>query len=407
MDYKKRNEEILEKLRALRDSWASTNNRAAKEIEEAIPELIESEDEKIRKEIITLVNAHGQDMYKEEMLAWLEKQGEQKPADKVEPKFKVGDKIRRKTPRRYDKDMQVTRIESNYYLCNHLGKFSSESISFSEESNYELVEQKYAEKIEPKFNIGDIITNGKIIGKVDENENNKYHGWFGYDKDLSVHYADIPDVENWHLWTIQDAKDGDVVVDKSDGTLGIFLSIGSHPDGGCYNDPSYCFLHCHCDDEFFYADFENGNEIDSDNLVPATKEQHDLLFQKMHEAGYEWDAEKNELKKIEQKSSEWNEEDEKFFKTALWHISYSISNGKSTDFHCDTTDWFKSLKDRVQLQPKQEWSKEDERIKNNLLSELTNLSVRKLIKKETEKKYASWLKSLRPQPLGSRVIRRS
>ena len=30
-------------------------------------------------------------------------------------------------------------------------------------------------------------------------------------------------------------------------------------------------------------------------------------------------------------NSAWSEEDEKFFKTALWHISYSISNGKSTD----------------------------------------------------------------------------
>lgn len=48
-------------------------------------------------------------------LAWLEKQGEQKPADKVEPKFKVGDKIRRKAPSSCDKDMQVARIEEDYY----------------------------------------------------------------------------------------------------------------------------------------------------------------------------------------------------------------------------------------------------------------------------------------------------
>jgi hypothetical protein len=46
----------------------------------------------------------------------------------------------------------------------------------------------------------------------------------------------------------------------------------------------------------------------------------------------------------------WTGEDEKFFKTTLWHISNSISNGKSTDIHCDTTDWFKSLKDRLQTQ---------------------------------------------------------
>ncbi len=37
------------------------------------------------------------------------------------------------------------------------------------------------------------------------------------------------------------------------------------------------------------------------NIHPATKEQRDLLFQKMEEAGYEWDGEKKELKKIEPK----------------------------------------------------------------------------------------------------------
>lgn len=50
----------------------------------------------------------------------------------------------------------------------------------------------------------------------------------------------------------------------------------------------------------------------------------------------------------------WSEEDEKFFKTALWHISYSISNGKSTDIHCDTTDWLKSLKERYTWKPSEE-----------------------------------------------------
>ena len=48
-------------------------------IEDLFPELKESEDERIRKRIIALVNAHGQGMYKDEVLAWLEKQGEQKP----------------------------------------------------------------------------------------------------------------------------------------------------------------------------------------------------------------------------------------------------------------------------------------------------------------------------------------
>jgi hypothetical protein len=35
-------------------------------------------------------------------------------------------------------------------------------------------------------------------------------------------------------------------------------------------------------------------------FYPATKEQRDLLFQKMKEAGYEWDSNKKELIRYEQ-----------------------------------------------------------------------------------------------------------
>lgn len=69
-----------------------------------------------------------------------------------------------------------------------------------------------------------------------------------------------------------------------------------------------------------------------------------------------------------EQKNDWSEEDEKFFKTALWHISNSISNGKSTDIHCDTTDWFKSLKERVQ--PQNRWKPSDKQM-DVLLSEVT------------------------------------
>lgn len=80
--------------------------------EEIFPELKESEDKKIRKEIISILrNAYWTSNRNRfnELVAWLEKQGEQKPqgksaleaikeekvdnANKVEPEFKVGDWI--------------------------------------------------------------------------------------------------------------------------------------------------------------------------------------------------------------------------------------------------------------------------------------------------------------------------
>jgi heat shock protein HspQ len=61
-------------------------------------------------------------------------------------------------------------------------------------------EQNHDDKVEPKFKVGDIITNGILIGEIDEIHEWGYHAYFG------DHYADVPDVENWHKWTIQDAK---------------------------------------------------------------------------------------------------------------------------------------------------------------------------------------------------------
>ena len=48
-----------------------------------------------------------------------------------------------------------------------------------------------------------------------------------------------------------------------------------------------------------YKHFEVEHE--SEKTYPATKEQQDLLFQAMKEAGYKLDSEKKELKKIESK----------------------------------------------------------------------------------------------------------
>lgn len=155
-------------------------------------------------------------------------------------------------------------------------------------------------------------------------------------------------------FTVQDAKDGDVVVDKSDGAIGIFQSIGHHPDGGSYNDPSYCFLHCRYDDGFFYADFEHGNEMDSDDIIPATKEQRDTLEKAMADAGYTFDFEKKELKKIEQKP-EWSEEDERKFQLLI--TMCDDIKGDSATYSTmyremeELKTWLKSLKQRYTWKP--------------------------------------------------------
>ena len=61
------------------------------------------------------------------------------------------------------------------------------------------------------------------------------------------------------------------------------------------------------------------------------------------------------------------------------------------------TESIKNLYDWVIEEPVLEpvWSKEDENIANNLISQLGNLCTRKLIKEETKDKYVNWIKSLK------------
>ena len=63
-------------------------------IGENCPELQESEDERIKKQILNYFMAQKVNEPQpvlDSWIAWLEKQGEQKPVDKVVTKFKVGD----------------------------------------------------------------------------------------------------------------------------------------------------------------------------------------------------------------------------------------------------------------------------------------------------------------------------
>lgn len=83
---------------------ANTNEGYRGIFEEIFPELKKSEDERIRKGLISHLKelkeraVEGSFLkhptHYDAWIAWLEKQGEQKPADKVEPKFKVGDTIK-------------------------------------------------------------------------------------------------------------------------------------------------------------------------------------------------------------------------------------------------------------------------------------------------------------------------
>lgn len=73
-----------------------------------------------------------------EAYEYLYKQFEQNNKD---TKFHVGDRIRKINRKEFDRDMSVERVYKDYYLCNNIGKFSSTTIPFAEEDDYELIKE--------------------------------------------------------------------------------------------------------------------------------------------------------------------------------------------------------------------------------------------------------------------------
>jgi hypothetical protein len=106
--------------------------------------------------------------------------------------------------------------------------------------------------------------------------------------DGSVITLPIQDVDkSASAFTIQDAKDGDVLVSSNNKP---FIYNGNR---STFLIGSYCGISV---EDKFKVSTEKCHWTENVNIYPATKEQRDLLFEKMHEAGYKWDAEKKELK---------------------------------------------------------------------------------------------------------------
>ena len=98
-------------------------------------------------------------------------------------------------------------------------------------------------------------------------------------------------------WTIQDARNGDVLA--SDNGVIILVKESRNSSWG-YRLSYHCAVLC--DDKFEPREFH----VDPTKFLPATKKQRDTLFKKMYEAGYTFDFEKKELKEIDE---EYNGED--------------------------------------------------------------------------------------------------
>lgn len=130
------------------------------------------------------------------------------------------------------------------------------------------------------------------------------------------------------LWTIQDAIDGDVLVEDS--CMFIIKKLN--------NDRSAVVYYCLHNDGEFDVNFTLVFDVASTH--PATEGQCDLLFMKMKEEGYEWNTDKKELKKIEQKHTTRSEDFEIEKELDNYYGMYR-KNGKTYDIENgeECEDW--------------------------------------------------------------------
>lgn len=174
------------------------------------------------------------------------------------------------------------------------------------------------------------------------------------------------------------AKAYDVLCDIANKNVLIFNEIS---DGWVK-----CLCSVHLDDNCCLNCTELYGREEQCSFAPATKEQRDLLFKKMHEAGYEWDAEHKQLNKIEQKSATMSLDE------AIEHCrEKSCGNNACALEHKQLEKWLIELKELKERKPA-EWSKEDEVRINRIVACLENLNV---ADNDILLKDVDWLKSLK------------
>lgn len=331
MDYEQKHKEDLEAAKGWLAIAKENNNKIAIQIlEKFFPELRESEDERIRKELIAFLKEDLETGGRAEetwsisglkrWIAWLEKQQDNNEDSNILQRFSfysykdepnilylsglyVNEECRNKGIG--TKILEVADEVAKSLNCHTIGlktESGSDAERLYEENGYNTlkkegnqvwlekqIEQNPTDKVEPKFKVGDwIVNNDKRIAVPTQILNIEEYGYT-----TSRGYTSFDKVKaDYHLWTIQDAKDGDVlsyVTDEEGLWIMIYKSLDEHYEG-----------HVH-----YHALILNNDYIDRgtccisvEDLNPATKEQRDILERAMTNAGYRWNKEELKLEKI-------------------------------------------------------------------------------------------------------------
>jgi len=354
MDYEKKYKNALEWARQVMNGKTGF---IRKEVEEIFPELKESEDEQHRKWILEYLYdglRKSDEQFKDQFksaIAWLKEQGQVKESSIPQHENKTceensnsltsdGEKIRKALIRFHNSTIDIDGIKGEDIIAwiEKQGE-KPQAKSALEAIKEEVVDN--ANKVESKFHKGKwVVINGFTILITDVRDD-LYETIF-VNGEYRIYDTNVID-KDAHLWSIKDAKDGDILMGK----FGAFIYKGvidkSHNMERPYAYGGICSEHY-----FDISRYNNG--WSSSPVLPATKEQRDLLFSKMREAGYEWNAEKKELRKVKQKPT-WTEEDEQGYENVDWCINKALQACNDEENEAGTCwfaqRWVNSIKERL------------------------------------------------------------
>ena len=272
-------------------------------LEKYINSTSNKDDERLRKTAIAFLKDFAEQGYENavECIDWLEKQGKQKPCmvqwkgDNL--KEVIGFTGKDKNFEKWFKSFEE--YEKYVHEHNDIFKLFNENGSHYEipvgawivktPDGYNIasnavLKQKSADKIEPRFKVGDwvVFIKSKNVYKVEKIENYEYTLRHILGGSLCLSFSNEKLIREW---TIQDGKNGDV--------------LAAHECYVVFKEIDGLNIKCHC--TYHYLGLNPSFYIDTlqnkDAFLPATKEQRDTLMKAMNDAGYKWDLEKKELKK--------------------------------------------------------------------------------------------------------------
>ena len=192
-------------------------------------------------------------------------------------------------------------------------------------------------KVEGNFKIGDWIVENGVDRTPIQITTFEYHNGViikvRFSNGIET-YVDF--LKYYHKWSIQDARDGDVLVSEYNKP---FIYNGKHISDSI---GAHCGIDIH--DQFIVSTTDY--DWTDYKVEPATKEQSDLLFQEMKDAGWEWDAKAKKIHKKVEAFPKWTEEDSKAIDNCCLLIA-AADDSYEKAFKDDCIHYLQNLKQRM------------------------------------------------------------